>query len=69
MLNKNGMKSIAFTGNNIKHVEKITNEIISIPAINTSRIQEAHILMVKCYAMLLKQRLDYHFCKRTNLIK
>ena len=42
---ENKMKSIAFTGRNIKKIEKITDEIISIPARNTSRIQEAHILI------------------------
>ena len=41
----NKMKSVAFTGRNIKQLEKITDEIISIPAKNTSRIQEAHILI------------------------
>ena len=42
---ENKMKSVAFTGRNIKKIEKITDEIISIPARNTSRIQEAHILI------------------------
>ena len=42
---ENKMKSVAFTGRNIKKIEKITDEIISIPAQNTSRIQEAHILI------------------------
>ena len=53
---KNGMKSVVFTGNNIKHVESISDEIISIPAINTSRIQEAHILIgqILCNALEAK---------------
>ena len=42
---ENKMKSVAFTGRNIKQIEKITDEIISIPAKNTSRIQEVHILI------------------------
>ena len=42
---ENKMKSVAFTGRNIKKIEKITDEIISIPAKNTSRIQEVHILI------------------------
>ena len=52
----NGMKSVVFTGNNIKHVESISDEIISIPAINTSRIQEAHILIgqILCNALEAK---------------
>jgi D-sedoheptulose 7-phosphate isomerase len=50
------MKSVVFTGNNIKHVESISDEIISIPAINTSRIQEAHILVgqILCNALEAK---------------
>ncbi len=53
---QNGMKSIALTGRHTKDVEKITNEIISIPAINTSRIQEAHILIgqMLCNALEFK---------------
>ena len=54
---ENGMKSIAFTGMYIKDLEKITNEIISIPAINTSRIQEAHILIGQMLCNALEFRL------------
>ena len=50
------MKSIVLTGKNIKFVEKISDEIISIPAQNTSRIQEAHILIgqMLCNALEFK---------------
>ena len=54
---ENGMKSIAFTGMYIKDLEKITNEIISIPATNTSRIQEAHILIGQMLCNALEFRL------------
>ena len=52
----NNMKSIVLTGKNIKFVEKISDEIISIPALNTSRIQEAHILIgqMLCNALEFK---------------
>ena len=40
---KKNMKCIAFTGKNISNVEKFCDSIISIPAKNTSRIQEMHI--------------------------
>ncbi len=52
----NNMKSIVLTGKNIKFVEKISDEIISIPAQNTSRIQEAHILIgqMLCNALEFK---------------
>ncbi len=53
---ENGMKSVAFTGRYTKDLEKITNEIISIPAMNTSRIQEAHIFIgqMLCNALEFK---------------
>ena len=54
---KNRMKSIIFTGRNIKLAEKITDEIISIPAKNTSRIQEAHILLGQMLCNALEYKL------------
>ena len=54
---KNGMKSIIFTGDNTKYVKKITDEIISIPAKNTSRIQEAHILIGQMLCNALEYKL------------
>ena len=41
----NNMNSVVFTGRNIKLIESVSDGIISIPAINTSRIQEMHILI------------------------
>ena len=56
---KNGLKTISFTGKNIKNIEKISDAIISIPAINTSRIQESHILVgqMLCNALEFKLKL------------
>ncbi len=53
---ENKMKSVAFIGLYKKKIEKITDEIISIPAKNTSRIQEGHILIgqMLCNALEFK---------------
>ncbi|MDC3091840.1 SIS domain-containing protein [Rickettsiales bacterium] len=37
------LSTIAFCGKNVKLLDKITDQILSIPATNTSRIQEMHI--------------------------
>tara|TARA_X000000950_G_scaffold276867_1_gene365444 strand:+ start:498 stop:1103 length:606 start_codon:yes stop_codon:yes gene_type:complete len=55
---ENGMKSIIFTGKNTKNIEKITDEIISIPAMNTSRIQESHILIGQMLCNAIEFRLN-----------
>ena len=55
---ENGLKTIAFTGKNIKNIEKITDAIISIPAQNTSRIQEAHILVGQMLCNALEFKLE-----------
>ncbi len=54
---KNGMRSVIFTGKNTKNVEKIVDEIISIPALNTARIQESHILIGQMLCNALEFRL------------
>ncbi|MFL2660913.1 MAG: SIS domain-containing protein [Alphaproteobacteria bacterium] len=54
---KNGMRSVIFTGKNTKDVEKIVDEIISIPALNTARIQESHILIGQMLCNALEFRL------------
>ena len=53
----NIMKSIILTGKYTKLVEETTHEIISIPATNTSRIQEAHILIGQMICNALEFRL------------
>jgi len=54
---KIGMKCIVFTGKNFKDNEKITDEIISVPAINTSRIQEVHIMIGQMLCNALEYKL------------
>ena len=54
---KNQMKTIIFTGKNTKLVRKISDEIISVPAKNTSRIQEAHILIGQMLCNALEYKL------------
>ena len=53
----NNMNSVVFTGKNIKLVESIADGIISISAINTSRIQEAHILIGQILCNALEKKL------------
>ncbi len=53
----NKMKSIILTGKYTKLVEETAHEIISIPATNTSRIQEAHILIGQMICNALEFRL------------
>ena len=55
---KNNMNSVVFTGRNIKLIESISDGIISISAINTSRIQEAHILIGQILCNALEKKLD-----------
>ena len=55
---KNNMNSVVFTGRNIKPIESISDGIISISAINTSRIQEAHILIGQILCNALEKKLD-----------
>ena len=51
------MKTIVFTGRNTEYVKKITDEIISVPAKHTSRIQEAHILIGQMLCNALEYKL------------
>ena len=55
---EHGMKTVIFTGKNTKLVEKIVDETISIPAFNTSRIQESHILIGQMLCNALEFRLN-----------
>ena len=54
---KIGMKCIVFTGKNFKDNKKFTDEIISVPAINTSRIQEVHIMIGQMLCNALEYKL------------
>ena len=49
------LKSIAFTGNYTKDLDKFCDQVISIPAKNTSRIQELHIM----YGQMLCNAIEY----------
>ena len=64
----NGIKTVLFTWKTTKFAEKITNEIISIPAKNTSRIQEAHILIgqMLCNALEFKLGLSSLVAEEKN---
>ena len=55
---ENFMKSVIFTGKNTKFIEKIVDETISIPASNTARIQEGHILIGQMLCNALEFRLN-----------
>ena len=42
---ENGLNCLAFTGKYKKDLEKYCDQVISVPADNTSRIQEMHIML------------------------
>ena len=56
---KKGLKCVAFTGNYTRLVSGFCDEIISVPALNTSRIQEMHILIGQMLCNALEYKLGY----------
>ena len=56
---KKGLKCIVFTGNFTRLINGLCDEIISVPAINTSRIQEMHILIGQMLCNALEYKLGY----------
>ncbi len=58
------LKCLAFTGKNITSLSNICEEIISIPANNTSRIQEMHILIGQMICNAIEYKLGL-----TSLVK
>ena len=56
---KMGLKCIAFSGRNTEDLKEWSDEIISVPAANTSRIQEMHIMIgqMLCNAIEFKLKL------------
>ncbi len=56
---KKGLKCVAFTGNYTRSVSGLSDEIISVPALNTSRIQEMHILIGQMLCNALEYKLGY----------
>lgn len=53
-----GLKTVCFTGPNVKNIIDYCDEIISIPAINTSRIQEMHIFLGQMLCNAIESELD-----------
>ena len=58
MAKKKKMKCIIFTGKNSKVFVKNCDEIISIPASNTSRIQEMHIMIGQMLCNSIEKKLN-----------
>ena len=56
---KKGLKCVVFTGNYTHLVSGFCDEIISVPALNTSRIQEMHILIGQMLCNALEYKLGY----------
>ena len=56
---KKGLKCVVFTGNYTRLVSRLCDEIISVPALNTSRIQEMHILIGQMLCNALEYKLGY----------
>ena len=56
---KKWLKCVAFTGNYKRLVSGFCDEIISVPALNTSRIQEMHILIGQMLCNALEYKLGY----------
>jgi len=56
---KKGLKCIVFTGNFTRLINGLCDEIISVPAINTSRIQEMHILIGQMLCNAIEYKLGY----------
>ena len=56
---KKGLKCVVFTGNYTHSVSGFCDEIISVPALNTSRIQEMHILIGQMLCNALEYELGY----------
>ena len=58
MAKKKGLKCISFTGRNLSLISKFSDEIISIPSQNTSRIQEMHILVGQMLCNAIEYKLN-----------
>ena len=57
--NKMGLKCIAFTGKDTTYLDKYCHKIISIPAVNTARIQEMHIMLGQMLCNSVEFKLGY----------
>ena len=56
--NKMGLKCIAFTGKDTTYLD-YCHKIISIPAVNTARIQEMHIMLGQMLCNSVEFKLGY----------
>ena len=52
------LKTICFTGSNIENIIAYSDEVISVPAKNTSRIQEMHILLGQMLCNAIESELN-----------
>ena len=52
------LKGISFTGKNSTLVSKFSDEVLSIPAENTSRIQEMHIMVGQMLCNAIEYKLN-----------
>ena len=52
------LKTVCFTGSNIENIIAYSDEVISVPAKNTSRIQEMHILLGQMLCNAIESELN-----------
>ena len=52
------LKTVCFTGSNIENIIGYSDEVISVPAKNTSRIQEMHILLGQMLCNAIESELN-----------
>ena len=52
------LKTVCFTGSNIENIIAHSDEVISVPAKNTSRIQEMHILLGQMLCNAIESELN-----------
>ena len=52
------LKTVCFTGSNIETIISYSDEVISVPAKNTSRIQEMHILLGQMLCNAIESELN-----------
>lgn len=55
--NKNNLKTIAFTGKNIKYLKKFADVIITVDSEDTARIQEMHIMIIHMICGIIDKKI------------
>ncbi len=53
---KQGCKTVTFTGKNTLNIEELSDFILSVPSLNTPRVQEVHILFIHIICQLIDDR-------------